>query len=122
MCSRSTYFFTDFRLLWVLSSNAAPTSGYRWAISVRIEDSEACVDGGDISPDDLVSPGKPETFVASGDVKVRFDVDATALVCILAYFDSMTVGWLVIGFLCDWTRWWMLAAAGADVESCVACW
>lgn len=92
ICSLSTYFFTDFRRLCVLSSNAAPTSGYRCATTVRIDDSEACVDGGDMSPDDIVSPRKPETFGASGDASVRFDVDATAFDCMLAYFDRMTVG------------------------------
>ena len=76
------YFLVDFFLLCADSASAAPTSGYFWVTADLKDDSDACVDGGDMSPADLVSPCNPDTFDAA---RVLLDVDATAFVCMFAY-------------------------------------
>ena len=78
MCGRSMYFFVDFFRLGAACWSAAPTSGYCLVTTEYIDDSDACVDGGDMSPVDCGPPGNPDTFGSSRAGNVVFDVDATA--------------------------------------------
>ena len=82
------YFFVDFFRLGAACWSAAPTSGYCRVTTEYIDDSDACVDGGDMSPLDFVSAaGSPATtFVAPAPVASGCrDVDATAFVCTGGY-------------------------------------
>ena len=83
------YFLDDFFLLCADSASAAPTSGYFSVTADRKDDSDACVDGGDMSPAALVSPCNPDTFGTSSAASVFLDVDATAFACMFAYLDRM---------------------------------
>ena len=95
------YFFVDtFLRRWRSCSwSAAPTSGYLWVTAFTAEwisDSEACVDGGDMSPVDCAPPGNPDTFGSSRAGSVVFDVDATAFARAFAYLAGCEGGKLML--------------------------
>lgn len=57
-----------------------------------IEDSEACVDGGDMSPVDFAPPGNPDTFGSSRGSSGVLDVDAIAFTRAFTYLGGWEGG------------------------------